>query len=126
MPRSAFGARADRRRYVHEKTRRCVRDALRGRDARLCGCHPLDVLGEQPLLALDLLVVDGLAVLERTEPVALDAAEMDEHVLAVRVDDEPEPLLRIEPLDVASRHGKPPTENPRCARATPDAPAARR
>jgi len=46
---------------------------------------------------------------QRAEPIALDAAEMNEDVLAFGVHDEPETLLRIEPLDGTNRHGRPPT-----------------
>src|SRR5207248_1823273 len=62
----------------------------------------------QALLALKLFVFDRLPVLKRPKAVADDAGEMDEYVLALRTDDEPEALFRIEPLDGAVGHGRPP------------------
>src|SRR5687768_10069345 len=88
------------------RLRRLDRLWARGR-LGLCR-EPTDVLGEQPFLALDLLVVDGLAVLQRAESVAFDAGEVNEDVFPLRADDEPEALLRIEPLDVSLRHGRTP------------------
>src|SRR5688572_19833121 len=81
------------------------------------GGGTLHVLRQQPLLALDLLVVHSLAVLERAKAVAFDAAEVYEDILAFRTDDEPETLLRIEPLDVAGRHSVLPHKKATAARA---------
>src|SRR2546423_724048 len=84
--------------------------------------HPLDVLGEQPFLALHLLIIDGLPVLEGAESVPFNAGEVNEDVLALGVDDEPEPLLGIEPLDVAGWHDRSPTK---CAGLRPRSPRGR-
>src|SRR4051812_32145710 len=67
--------------------------------------HALHVLREQTFFALDLFVVDGFAVLERSEAIAFDAAEVYEHIFAFGIENEPEALFRIEPLDVTRRHG---------------------
>src|SRR5439155_1597812 len=79
--------------------------------------QPFHVLGEQTFFPLHLLVVDGFPVLEGSEPVAFDAGEVDEHVLPFGVDDKPEALLGIEPLDVSRRHGRSPTNARRESRA---------
>src|SRR3954471_1721828 len=85
-------------------------DGLRARGRfRLAG-EPADVLREQPFLALDLLVVDRFAVLQRAEAVAFDAGEVNEDVFPLRAENEPEALLRVEPLDVSLRHGRTPTK----------------
>src|SRR6185503_12532221 len=86
----------------------CVMLRIRRGLLRLrCG-EALHVLRQETLLALHLFVVDGFTVLEGAESVPFDAAEVHEDVFAFRADDEPEPLFRIEPLDVAGRHGRPP------------------
>src|SRR5215207_1382836 len=86
-------------------------DRLRARGRLGLLREPADVLGEQTFLALDLLVVDGFAVLQRAEPVAFDAGEVHEDVLPLGVDDEAEPFFRIEPLDVSLRHGRTPDKS---------------
>jgi hypothetical protein len=67
-----------------------------------------DGLGGKALGAADLLVFDLFAILEGAEPVAFDAAEMHENVGALRIQDESEALLGIEPLDGPSDHNRPP------------------
>src|SRR5688572_16670657 len=72
------------------------------------GDQAFDMLGGQSFVALDLLVIDLLAVLERAKAVTFDAAEMHENILAVGIHDEPETLFGIEPLDGSNRHGRSP------------------
>jgi len=75
-----------------------------------------DVLRQQTFFALDLFVLHLLAVFERTEAISVDAGVVDENILAVGIHDEPEALLRIEPLDGACRHDRPPTNVVPCTR----------
>ena len=49
----------------------------------------LDFLGLKALVAFDQVVLDLLAVLERSEAVAEDLAEVDEHVLTFGADVKP-------------------------------------
>src|SRR5690606_3775651 len=73
--------------------------------------EPYHVLGGRPLLALNDVELDPLAVVQRAETAALDGAVVHEDVLlAVVTRDEAEPLLRIEPLHRPGflRHGSPP------------------
>src|SRR5688572_3397902 len=68
--------------------------------------QPADLLGGEALVARNLLVFDHLAFLQRPESLADNAGEMNEHILAVRIDDESESLLGIEPLDGTGSHHK--------------------
>src|SRR5690606_17128109 len=63
------------------------------------------------LFALDQFVLHLFAVLERTEAVALDLRVVDEDVATIRAEDEAEPLLGVEPFNLATlRHdGSPET-----------------
>src|SRR5205814_5146102 len=60
-------------------------DGSRSRSRR----EPLDRLGQQSFLALQLVVFHLLAVFQAFKPVAVDAAEVNEDVLAFGVEDEP-------------------------------------
>src|SRR4030095_1922539 len=74
---------------------------------RTCGTSAgnLDVVRLRPLLALHDLELDVLALVEGLVAVAPDRRVVDEHVRAAAIDgDEPETLLRVEPLDGAVRH----------------------
>src|SRR5208283_3401795 len=60
-----------------------------------------DVSGLQPLRSLGYFELDSLALLERSEPVAINGGIMDENFLPILHCDEPVPLLRAEPFDSA-------------------------
>src|ERR1700686_4447791 len=63
-----------------------------------------NVGGLQALGALGNLEFDLLALFQRPEAIATDRRVMHEHVLAVLLADEPEPLLRVEPLHMTNCH----------------------
>src|SRR5439155_18798562 len=56
---------------------------------------------------VDHVELDLLVLVEVAEPLALDGAEVDEHVGSVRAGDEPVPLLLAEPLHGAGGHAVP-------------------
>src|SRR5262245_63472846 len=60
-----------------------------------------DVAGLRALGAVNDLELDGLALLERSEAVALDRRVVDEHVAPTVSLDEPITLSVVEPLDLA-------------------------
>src|SRR4051794_3627703 len=64
------------------------RGAGGGRDALGLGLEAADGLGREALVAFDLFVLDLLAVLEGTEAVPLDAAEVHEDVPARVIEQE--------------------------------------
>jgi hypothetical protein len=66
--------------------------------------QPFHVPGEQTLVSCDLLKLHLFAILERAETVPFDAAEVNEDILALRVENEAESLFGIEPLHGAGRH----------------------
>jgi hypothetical protein len=63
------------------------------------------MLGLRPLLALRDLELDSLVFFQAAEAAGLDRGEVDEDVRASAIDaDEPESLVRVEPLDCSLRH----------------------
>src|SRR5712692_3637952 len=72
---------------------------------RQCCClHRYDVRSLRALFPIDYVKLDLLAFLQGAEPVLLDGAVVDEHVLATLHGDEAVALLRVEPLNRASNH----------------------
>src|SRR4051812_43972001 len=60
--------------------------------------------GTKPLVSFNLLVLDLLAILQRTEAVSLDAGVVNEYILPFGVENEAESLLHVEPLHRAYQH----------------------
>src|SRR5829696_6378827 len=60
-----------------------------------------DVSGLRALRTIDDLEFDRLALLERSEPVALNRREVDEHIAAAVTFDETVTFGVVEPLDLA-------------------------
>src|SRR5712691_11599986 len=69
-----------------------------------CSLHRDDVRSLRALFPIDDVELDLLAFLQGAEPVLLDGAVVNEHVLATLHGDEAVALLRVEPLDRASNH----------------------
>ena len=64
-----------------------------------------NVLGLRALLALRDVELDPLVLLQAAVTAGLDRGEVDEDVLPSVIDaDEPEALVRVEPLDCSLRH----------------------
>src|ERR1051325_10255145 len=63
-----------------------------------------DMQGAEPLIAFHLLVLDLLAIFQRTEAISLDAGVVNKYILPFGIDDEAESLLHVEPLDRANQH----------------------
>ena len=87
------------------------------------------MLGLRALLALRDVELDALVFVQAAVAVGLDRGEVDEDVLAPAIDaDEPETLVRVEPLDCSLRHAhiSLPTMSPRTAREPAVNPRARR
>src|SRR5262245_16230181 len=77
---------------------------------RVLGGEPLglaDVGGLETLRAARHLEFHPVPFAEALEPAGLDGAEVNEHVLAAFLCDEPEPLRIVEPLHGSARHDVP-------------------
>src|SRR5689334_17793533 len=85
----------------HPRTPACL---LAFPSGALAHDHLAHILRGRPLLALDQIKLDRVALGERLEPIPLNGAVVDEAVLVTAVRcDETKPLGVIEPLHLSSR-----------------------